>query len=91
MQRQRVVKEEHTQLLGDTLAEIAAEKAGIRPGDIIVGLEGNAVTTMSQLKELLSYYAAGEEVTLIVYQVDGNEYVQKEIRVTLGDSSTIEQ
>ena len=69
----------------------AAEKAGIRPGDIIVGLEGNAITTMSQLKELLSYYAAGEEVTLNVYQVEGNEYVQKEIRVTLGNSSTIEQ
>lgn len=68
-----------------------AEKAGIRPGDIIVGLEGNSITTMSQLKELLSYYAAGEEVTLIVYQVDGNEYVQKEITVKLGDSSTIQQ
>lgn len=69
----------------------AAEKAGIRPGDIIVGLEGNAITTMSQLKELLSYYAAGEEITLIVYQVEGNEYVQKEIIVKLGDSSTIQQ
>lgn len=69
----------------------AAEQAGIRPGDIIVGLEGNAITTMSQLKELLSYYAAGEKVTLIVYQVEGNQYVQKEIVVTLGNSSTVEQ
>lgn len=69
----------------------AAEKAGIRPGDIIVGLEGNAITTMSQLKELLSYYAAGQKVTLNVYKVEGNEYVQKEVVVTLGDSSTIEQ
>lgn len=69
----------------------AAEKAGLRPGDIIVGLDGNAITTMSQLKELLSYYAAGEEIILNVYKVEGNEYVQKEIKVVLGDSSTIEQ
>ena len=69
----------------------AAEKAGIRPGDIIVGLEDNAITTMSQLKELLGYYAAGEEVTLNVYKVEGNEYVQKEVKVVLGDSSTVEE
>uniref|UniRef100_UPI0040572F3D S1C family serine protease n=1 Tax=Agathobacter sp. TaxID=2021311 RepID=UPI0040572F3D len=69
----------------------AAEKAGIRPGDIIVGFEGNAITTMSQLKELLSYYASGEEVEFAVYQVEGNEYVQKEITVVLGDSSSIQQ
>lgn len=69
----------------------AAEKAGIRPGDIIVGLEEQSITTMSQLKELLGYYAAGEEITLIVYKVEGNEYVQKEVKVVLGDSSTIEE
>lgn len=69
----------------------AAEKAGIRPGDIIRGLEDQPITTMSQLKELLGYYAAGEEVTLIVYKVEGNEYVKKQVKVVLGDSSTIQE
>ncbi|MBR4026965.1 MAG: trypsin-like peptidase domain-containing protein [Lachnospiraceae bacterium] len=69
----------------------AAEEAGIRAGDIIVGFEGNSISTMSQLKELLSYYPAGEEVEFVIYHAEGNEYVQKTIQVVLGDSSSIQQ
>ncbi len=67
----------------------AAEKAGICVGDIIVEFEGNQISTMSQLKELLSYYAAGEEVEFVIYHAQGNEYVEKQITVTLGDASSI--
>lgn len=68
----------------------AAEEAGIHVGDIITEFEGNSISTMSQLKELLSYYAAGESIDLVVLQAKGNEYVEKEITVVLGDSSTIQ-
>ena len=69
----------------------AAEKAGLRVGDIIVEFEGNSISTMSQLKELLSYYPAGEEVEFVILQAEGNEYVEKEITVVLGDASSIRQ
>ena len=69
----------------------AAEKAGIHAGDIITEFEGNEISTMSQLKELLSYYEAGEEVDFVILQAQGNEYVEKEITVVLGDASTIQQ
>ena len=69
----------------------AAEKAGLRVGDIIVEFEGNSISTMSQLKELLSYYPAGEEVEFVILQAEGNEYVEKEITVVLGDASAIRQ
>ena len=69
----------------------AAEKAGICVGDIIVEFEGNSISTMSQLKELLSYYPAGEEVEFVIYHAQGNEYVKKEITVILGDASSIQQ
>ena len=69
----------------------AAEKAGIQAGDIIVEFEGNKISTMSQLKELLSYYAAGEDVEFVIYKSKGNEYVKQKVSVTLGDASTIEQ
>lgn len=69
----------------------AAEKAGLQVGDIIVEFEGNEISTMSQLKELLSYYAAGEEVDFVIYKAKGNEYVKEKVTVTLGDASTIEQ
>ena len=69
----------------------AAEKAGLSVGDIIVEFEGNEISTMNQLKELLSYYAAGEEVEFVVLKAQGNEYVEKKVTVTLGDASTVQQ
>lgn len=69
----------------------AAEKAGLHVGDIITEFDGNTISTMSQLKELLSYYAAGEEIELVILQAQGNEYIEKEITVVLGDAATIEQ
>lgn len=69
----------------------AAEAAGIHAGDIITQFEGNTISTMSQLKELLSYYAAGEEINLVILQAKGNNYIEREITVVLGDASTIEQ
>ncbi len=69
----------------------AAEKAGLKVGDIIVAFEGNTISTMSQLKELISYYSAGEEITLTILQAQGNKYAQVEVKVVLGDASTIEQ
>lgn len=69
----------------------AAEKAGICVGDIIVEFEGTTISTMSQLKELLSYYPAGEKVEFVIYHAQGNEYVEKTITVELGDASSIKQ
>lgn len=68
----------------------AAEKAGIKAGDVIVEFEGNDIATMSQLKELLSYYPAGEEVDfLILRPKNDEEYTKIEITVTLGDASIL--
>lgn len=69
----------------------AAEKAGLHVGDIITKFEGNTISTMSQLKELISYYPAGESVEFVILQAQGNEYVEKKVTVVLGDASTIEQ
>ena len=69
----------------------AAEKAGLHAGDIITEMEGTAISTMSQLQELLGYYSAGDKVTVKVLRPNGNEYVEKEIEVVLGDESTLPQ
>lgn len=69
----------------------AAEKAGLSVGDIILEFEGNEISTMSQLKELLSYYAAGEEVEFVIYKAKGNDYMKQKVTVVLGDSSTVQQ
>ena len=69
----------------------AADKAGLAVGDIIVEFEGNTIATMSQLKELLSYYAAGETVEFVVYKAQGNDYVAQKVTITLGDASTVQE
>lgn len=68
----------------------AAEEAGIQAGDIIIEFEGTDIATMSQLKELLSYYPAGEEVEFIVLRPQENEeYAEVKVMVTLGDASIL--
>lgn len=68
----------------------AAQKAGIKAGDIITEFEGTTIATMSQLKELLTYYPAGEEVEFVILRPQGNdEYKEIEITVELADASIL--
>ena len=73
------------------LKDSAAEEAGILPEDIIVAFEGYDIATINQLIELLSYYPAGEEVTFEILRLSGDDYVEIQVDVTLGDASTVEQ
>ncbi len=68
----------------------AAEEAGIQAGDVIIEFEGTDIATMSQLKELLSYYPAGEEVEFVILRPQENdEYTELKVTVTLGDASIL--
>ena len=54
--------------------------------------EGAMVTKISSfetLRSALSYYAAGESVTITVQRPNGNQYTETQITVTLADRSTI--
>lgn len=69
----------------------AAQKAGIKAGDIITEFEGTTIATMSQLKELLSYYPAGDKVSFVILRPQGNEeYKEIEITVELGNASILQ-
>ena len=69
----------------------AAQKAGIKAGDVITEFEGNAIATMSQLKELLSYYPAGAKVKFVILRPQGNDkYEEMNITVELGDASILQ-
>lgn len=62
----------------------AAEKAGIQKSDIIVKLDGQKVSGRDDLIEKLTYYAAGEEVEIVVKRADDGEYVDRSFTVVLG-------
>ena len=61
----------------------AAEKAGIVPGDVIIAVEDEDISTSEELVEVESTYKAGEKITITVMTRDKNGYVEKKIDVTL--------
>lgn len=67
-----------------------ADKAGIVVDDIIVKFDGQSVKSMTALTDVLQYYAAGEKVKITIAYREGRDYTEKEVEVTLGDSSSIE-
>ena len=63
----------------------AADKAGIRPRDIITKIGDVTVTTSDMIVDELQYYKAGETVTVTISRLmDDNEYQEIEVSVTLG-------
>ncbi len=61
-----------------------AEEAGLKPRYIITRFDSSSVSSFEDLKEMLSYYSAGETVPITVsYQSDG-EYIEKTLDLTLG-------
>lgn len=66
-----------------------AETAGFQLNDIITAVDGQKVSSMETLKSALSYYAAGESVTITVQRPSGNQYTETELTVTLANRSDI--
>lgn len=66
-----------------------AKKAGMEEKDIITSIDGQAVKSMQELQGKLEYYKAGEKVKVVVQRNSSGGYKEKEITVTLGDSSVL--
>lgn len=62
----------------------AAEKAGLKKGNIIAKFDGASVSSMGELKEQLFYYKEGEEVTFAVWAVENGQYEERTVNVVLG-------
>lgn len=62
----------------------AADNAGIQKSDIITKLDGQKVSSKSDINDKLQYYTAGEEIQISVARLNGGEYRESEIMVTLG-------
>ena len=64
-----------------------AEDAGLQQGDIITGFDGRSITSMTQLQDVLTYYAAGEQVDIVVKRSGANGYQEQTISITLGSAA----
>ncbi|MDO4260568.1 MAG: trypsin-like peptidase domain-containing protein [Eubacteriales bacterium] len=69
------------------LEGLGADQAGLQEGDIITELDGTTITGYDQLRDLLSYYSAGETIEVKVQRLEGSEYTEKTLEVTLSTAS----
>lgn len=67
-------------LVGDVVAGSAAQKAGIRRGDVIVAFNGKAITESHDLPSLVAATPVGQEATVTILR-DGKKH---QLPVTVG-------
>ncbi len=71
----------------DVVEGSPADAAGIKKGDVLQKLDGREISDYSALKDVLQYYAAGEEVEIVVQRSNEGEYVEKTLTITLGSAA----
>lgn len=67
----------------------AADEAGLKKGDIITEFDGQAISSMDQLQNVLKYYEEGETVEMVVYHYTSTGYDKKAVTITLGSMDDI--
>ncbi len=73
------------------VADGPCQQAGVPERCVITKLDGQSVSNMTKLKDLLSYYAAGETVDLTVQELINGAYEEHVYQVTLGRASDYSQ
>ena len=76
-------------LVQDVAEGSPAEQAGIFKYDIITKVDGQSVKDLASLQELLTYYAPGETVEVVVQRVINGEMQEVTLQVTLASKSSI--
>lgn len=70
--------------VSSVLEGTAAEKAGIKKGDIVTAIDGQKVTSMSKVQSLLEYYAADTKAEITLMRINDGSYEKVTVEVTFG-------
>lgn len=68
----------------------AASQSGLREKDIITKFDGQSVSNMEELKQMLTYYEGGSVVTLKVQSLENGSYVERDVQITLSTKPAAE-
>lgn len=69
----------------------AAAASDLKEKDIITKFDGQSIQTKEELTGMLSYYAGGDTVELTVQSLVDGQYVERQVKVTLGVRGTEDQ
>lgn len=61
----------------------AADKGGMQKGDIIIAINGNAVTNMEAVRQKVNNTKVGTEITVTVKRNENGDYAEKELKIIL--------
>jgi serine protease Do len=64
----------------------AADKAGIREKDIVIGIDGDRINSMGELEEIISYHSPGDRLEIALRR--GNQIENKHITLTNAEGTT---
>lgn len=64
---------------------LAADKAGVKAGDIVTAFDKMTISGIAQLKNYMQYYAKGEKVELTVKRLREGKYEDVVLTLTLGE------
>ena len=70
----------------DVPEDSSAYKAGIKKGYVLTKFDGKSISSVNDLQKLLTYYKAGETVTVTAQVPNGSSYEEKEFSVQLEKS-----
>lgn len=74
--------------IGSVSADSPAAAAGITAGSILTKFDGTSVSSVSELQNLLQYYAAGTQAEITVMVPDQGTYAEKTVTVTLENADS---
>lgn len=69
--------------INDVAENSPAEKAGLKSGDIVTGLDGVTIKTIEDLGNALQYKKEGQSVKLTIQVKESGSYVEKILDITL--------
>src|SRR5262249_22625299 len=72
----------HGALVSDVTQDSPAEKAGLKPDDVVVAMDGASVDSSRALTRGVGFKAPGSDVTLTVYRGGGKK---QDVKVKLGE------
>lgn len=63
------------------------EQAGLLKNDILFEFDGQSITSIDELQDLIEYYEAGETVEVKYYRLTDGEFKENVVQITLGNRS----